>query len=60
MVVLKNYTVLFLMLAVASIGAGMALKNVVLYSMIFAAGLNVVFLLCGAYALGKRNEKQES
>ena len=35
----KNYTVLFIVLFVASIAGGMALKNIFEYSMIVGVGL---------------------
>ncbi|WP_147533269.1 hypothetical protein [Bacillus marasmi] len=51
----KNYTVFFLFLFSASIAGGMALKNILEYSMIIGVGLASVFLLAAAFSLGKKN-----
>ncbi|MDR7079899.1 hypothetical protein J2Y03_004957 [Neobacillus niacini] len=44
----KNYTVLFILLFVASIAGGMSLKNIFDYSMIIGVGLATIFLLAAA------------
>ncbi|WP_338779655.1 hypothetical protein [Metabacillus sp. FJAT-52054] len=49
----KNYTVAFIMLFVASIASGFALKSVFSYSMIVGVGLGIVFLLCSVFLAGK-------
>ena len=56
----KNYTVLFILLFVASIAGGMALKNIFDYSMIIGVGLAMVFLLAAAFSLGKKNKENSS
>lgn len=56
----KNYTVIFLLLFIASIAGGMALKNFSDYSMIIGAGLAIIFLLASAFSLGKRNRENNS
>jgi uncharacterized membrane protein len=50
----KNYTVMFLMLFVASIAGGMALNKIFAYSMLVGFGLAIVFLFCSIMALMKR------
>jgi len=50
----KNYTVVFLMLFVALIAGGLALKNVFEYSMLVGAGLGTVSLLFSVFFAGKR------
>ncbi|MEE6451044.1 hypothetical protein RAH41_10770 [Gottfriedia acidiceleris] len=51
---MKNkYTVLFLLLFIASITGGLALKNVLEFSMIFGVGLGLIFLSCSFYFVGK-------
>ncbi|WP_017380346.1 hypothetical protein [Paenisporosarcina sp. TG-14] len=45
----KNYTVLFLFLFLSSIMGGLALKNVLTYSMVIGYGLGVIFLICSIY-----------
>lgn len=50
----KNYTVLFLFLG--SIMSGLALKNVLNYSMVIDYGLGVIFLICSIY-LALKNQK---
>jgi hypothetical protein len=52
----KNYTVLFILLFVASIASGMALKNIFDYSMMIGVGLAMVFLLAAGFFLGKNKE----
>jgi len=56
----KNYTVLFILLFVASISGGMALKNILDYSMIIGVGLATIFLLAAAFSLGKTNRENRS
>jgi hypothetical protein len=51
---------MFLMLFNSSILGGLALKNVFEYSMLVGVGLGMVFLLCSAISLGKRNRQQNS
>jgi hypothetical protein len=53
----KNYTVLFLFLFIASITGGLALKNVLEYSMIVGVGLGIIFLVCSIYFVGKSQKK---
>jgi hypothetical protein len=55
---LKNYTVMFLMLFSSSILLGLALKNVFDYSMLVGVSLGTVFLLCSAASLGEKNQQQ--
>lgn len=50
----RNYTVFFLLLFSSTILAGLALKDVLEYSMIVGYGLGVLFLLCAAFFAGKR------
>lgn len=57
---IKNYTVFFLFLFIASIAGGMALKNVVDYSMNIGVGLAIIFLLAAAFSLGKRSRVNNS
>ena len=52
----KNYTVMFIMLFVASIAGGLALKNVFEYAMIIGFGLGIIFLLWTAYFAGKNKK----
>ena len=52
----RNYAVLFILLFVASIAGGMALKNTFDYSMIIGVGLAMVFLVAAAFSLGKNRE----
>lgn len=56
---MKNYTVLFLMLFVASISGGIAFKNVFDYSMLVGIGLGTVFLLSAAFFQEKRQKGKE-
>ena len=56
----KNYTVLFIVLFVASIAGDMALKNIFEYSMIIGVGLATIFLLVAASSLGKKNRGNSS
>lgn len=56
----KNYTVMFLMLFVASIAGGLALKNLFDYSMIVGVGLGTVFLLCSAFFAGKKQRASKA
>jgi hypothetical protein len=56
----KNYTVLFILLFVASITGGMALKNIFDYSMIIGVGLATILLLATAFSLGKKNRENRS
>ncbi|UFU00076.1 hypothetical protein KO561_03680 [Radiobacillus kanasensis] len=56
----KNYTVMFIMLFVASIAGGLALKNLFEYSMLIGFGLGVIFLLCSAYFAGKNKKDSKS
>ncbi|MED1472786.1 hypothetical protein [Bacillus salipaludis] len=57
---MNNYTVMFLMLFVASISGGMALKNIFEYSMLVGVGLAIVFLFCSIIALSKRNSQHHN
>ncbi|MGE7841405.1 hypothetical protein ACQKNX_11475 [Lysinibacillus sp. NPDC093712] len=45
----NNYTVMFLMFFVASITGGLALKNILDYSMVLGFGLGTVFLLFSVF-----------
>ncbi|OIK14319.1 hypothetical protein [Bacillus sp. MUM 13] len=56
----NNYTVAFLMLFVASIAGGLALKNVFDYSMIVGVGLGTVFLLCSTFFAGKSQKNSKA
>lgn len=56
----KNYTVLFILLFVASIAGGMALKNIFDYTMIIGIGLATIFLLAAAFSLGIKNRENKS
>lgn len=56
----KNYTVLFLMLFVASIAGGLALKNIFEYSMIAGVGLATIFLLCSAFFAGRSQKNSRT
>lgn len=51
---------MFLMLFVASIAGGMALKGIFEYSMLVGVGLAIVFLLCSAFSLSKKNSKNHN
>jgi hypothetical protein len=50
----KNYTVMFICLFIASITGGLALKNVIDYSMLVGVGFGTVFLLCSLFSIGIR------
>jgi hypothetical protein len=51
---LKNKkAVSFLLFSSASISGGMALKNVLDYSMVMGVGLSIIFLLAAGLSLGK-------
>ncbi|MDC2865122.1 hypothetical protein [Bacillus sp. BP-3] len=50
---MRKLTTLFILLFVASISAGMALKDAVPYAAIGGWGFGTLFLLCSAYCLGK-------
>lgn len=55
---MKNkYTVLFLLLFIFSITAGLALKNIFEFSMIFGVGIGLIFLTCSIYFIGKSQKK---
>ncbi|WP_257347603.1 hypothetical protein [Pseudalkalibacillus decolorationis] len=56
----RNYTVAFLMLFVSSIAGGLALKDILDYSMMFGVSLAVVSLLCAAFFAGKQSQKEDS
>ncbi|SFA85880.1 MULTISPECIES: hypothetical protein [unclassified Bacillus (in: firmicutes)] len=56
----KNYTVAFVMLFVASITSGFALKNVFDYSMIVGFGLGIVFLLCSVFFAGRSQKDSKA
>ncbi|NMD71246.1 hypothetical protein HHO41_13145 [Bacillus sp. DNRA2] len=56
----KNYTVFFLLLFIASISGGMALKDYFDFSMIIGVGLATIFLFASAYSLAKKNRKRNS
>ncbi|WP_462408484.1 hypothetical protein [Neobacillus sp. Marseille-QA0830] len=51
----KKYSVSFMFLSVASIGAGMALKESLNYSMFIGVGLSIACLLAAGFFLGKNN-----
>ncbi|WP_088011770.1 hypothetical protein [Gottfriedia acidiceleris] len=53
----NKYTVLFLLLFIISITGGLALKNVLEFSMIYGVGLGLVFLVCSIYILVKSQKK---
>jgi hypothetical protein len=55
-----NYAVLFILLFVVSIAGGMALKNILEYSMTIGVGLAMGFLLAAAFSLGKMNKENSS
>ncbi|WP_394555473.1 hypothetical protein C1N61_28495 (plasmid) [Priestia aryabhattai] len=55
----KNFTVTFLMLFVASIAGGLALKSVYEYSMLVGAGIGTLSLLFAVYFASK-NYKQSN
>jgi hypothetical protein len=48
-----NCTVFFLMLFVASVAGGLALKTIFEHSMIVGVSSGIVFLLCSAFFAGK-------
>ncbi|WP_242217882.1 hypothetical protein [Bacillus cereus group sp. BfR-BA-01380] len=50
---MRKLTTLFILLFVASISAGMALKDAVPYAAIGGWGLGTLFLLCSAFCTGK-------
>ncbi|WP_456363726.1 hypothetical protein [Priestia aryabhattai] len=56
----RNYTVVFLMLFVALIAGGLALKDVFEYSMLVGAGLGTVALLCSVFYASKRYNETKS
>ncbi|QAA23374.1 hypothetical protein C0674_12600 [Sporolactobacillus terrae] len=43
----------FILLFIASVAGGLALKNIFNYSMIMGLGLGIVFLLCAVFVAGK-------
>lgn len=51
---MKNKTVSLLCLSTASIGGGMALKDIFDYSMIIGVGLAMVSILAAGFSIGKR------
>ena len=53
----KNYTTMFLLLFVASISGGLALKNFYDYSMLVGVGIGLTFLLCAFIAINKKPSK---
>ena len=53
----KNYTTMFLLLFVASISGGLALKNVYDYSMLAGIGIGLTFLSCAFIAINKKPSK---
>lgn len=54
---LKNKnTVSLICLSTASIAGGMALKDILNYSMVIGVGLAVIFLLAAGFSLGKKEE----
>ncbi|WP_201741316.1 hypothetical protein [Pradoshia eiseniae] len=53
----KNYSTMFLLLFVASISGGLALKNVYDYSMLAGVGIGLIFLLCAFIAINKKPSK---
>ncbi|QJX80535.1 hypothetical protein [Priestia megaterium] len=55
----RNFTVAFLMLFIASITGGIALKSVYEYSMLIGAGIGTVSLLFAVYFASK-NFKQSN
>ncbi len=56
----KNYTVFFLLLFIASVSGGMALKNYFDYPMTIGVGLAMIFLFASAYSLGIKNRGNSS
>lgn len=56
----NKYIVAFLFLFIASIAGGLALKNIVEYSMVIGVGLAIILLLASAFSYGKRNRKNSS
>ncbi|MEI4799724.1 hypothetical protein ACIGHG_14820 [Bacillus sp. NPDC077411] len=50
---MRKLTTVFILLFVASISAGMALKDAVPYAAIGGWGLGTLFLLCSAFCAGK-------
>ncbi|MDM5330433.1 hypothetical protein [Neobacillus sp. CF12] len=56
----KNYTVLFILLFIASIAGGMTFKVTFDYSMIIGVGLATIFLFAAAFSLGKKNRENRS
>ncbi|ENQ3080451.1 hypothetical protein CON64_06225 [Bacillus pseudomycoides] len=50
---MRKLTTLFILLFVASISAGMALKDAVPYAAIGGWGFGTLFLLCSAFCAGK-------
>ncbi|MEN1937549.1 hypothetical protein AAIE21_18645 [Paenibacillus sp. 102] len=54
----QKLTTVFILLFVASISAGMALKDAVPYSAIGGWGFATIFLLCSAFCAGKARQKK--
>ncbi|ENQ3108430.1 hypothetical protein SAMN04488168_15014 [Bacillus sp. 491mf] len=50
---MRKLTTVFILLFVASISAGMALKDAVPYAAIWGWGLGTLFLLCSAFCAGR-------
>ena len=58
---LKNkYAVSLMFLSSASVAGGMALKDILDYSMLIGVGLAIIFLLAAGYCLGKKNKENNS
>ncbi len=55
---MKKLTTLFILLFVASISAGMVLKDAVPYAAIGGFGCATIFLLCSAYCFGKSRSQR--
>jgi hypothetical protein len=54
---MNKKTVSLMLLSSASIAGGMALKNILNYSMLIAISLAIIFLLAAGASLGKNNNR---
>ena len=54
---MNKKTVSFMVLSSASIAGGMALKDILNYSMLIAVGLAIIFLLAAGVSFGKNNNR---